>query len=435
MLKFSIEQGLRTRVAIALATFCICMVGSLGIGLYFISDDIEEDHIEQVINLEMNHQIKLYGKHADSVPQVGASLQSYVILEVDDEFQMPTYLRGLNPGRHKIHYDFQYIRVLVRNVNAVKFVVAYHTALHEQRLSELRWLILSAMILVVAVSFAVGYFISGLLVRQVSDLAERVKLLAPGNTSDAILTRPDMDEEVAQLARALDDYQARIHRILQREQEFTANISHELRTPITTILTSCELLVAESDLPNKIRVRIDRIEAATIRMGEQLQALLFLAREQALGIMEPVAIAECIYDAVEPLQEKIDQKKLTFIVNVAPDIILILNRQALHTVLINLLRNAVQYTESGFIKVDYDHQGLSIADSGIGIEPAYLPLLYERFFRGSAQGEGLGIGLPIVKRICNHYGWLIDVESEPDRGSTFYITFPSGISNSSMSEN
>jgi signal transduction histidine kinase len=51
-------------------------------------------------------------------------------------------------------------------------------------------------------------------------------------------------------------------------------------------------------------------------------------------------------------------------------------------------------------------------------------LLYERFFRGSTQGEGLGIGLAIVKRICDHYGWVIDVESTPGKGSTFHITFP-----------
>lgn len=87
-------------------------------------------------------------------------------------------------------------------------------------------------------------------------------------------------------------------------------------------------------------------------------------------------------------------------------------------------RNAVQYTEQGFIRVEFYHRRLSISDSGIGIEPAYLPLLYERFFRGSTQGEGLGIGLAIVKRICNYYDWLIEVDSTPGKGTTFHITFP-----------
>ena len=212
--------------------------------------------------------------------------------------------------------------------------------------------------------------------------------------------------------------------MLQREQEFTANVSHEMRTPITTILTSCELLVTEPNMPEKVRTRIDMIESAATRMGEQLQALLFLAREQALGVTELVSIAECVYDAAEHLRPEIARKQLDFEVDVELDAVLTLNRQALQTALVNLLRNAVQYTSQGAVKVKFKGRQLTISDSGIGIEPSYLPFLFERFFRGSTQGEGLGIGLAIVKRICDHYGWLIEVDSTPGYGATFHITFP-----------
>ncbi|MDP1559321.1 MAG: HAMP domain-containing sensor histidine kinase [Nitrosomonas sp.] len=424
MPEIRIEGGLRLRVALALAAFCIFIVGTLSISLYFASDNFEEAHIEQVIQMEMDHLIHLYRKHSDFTPQIGSNLQSYVVRDINEELKLPGYLRGLDYDRLEIVHNYQVTRVSVEHVDDVKFLVAYQTTLHEQRLSKLRFLILFSLIAVVAIAFVVGYLIAGLLVKQVTDLAERVKLLAPGDGKNAMLVQPDMDEEVAQLAHALDDYQNRIQRMLQREQEFTANISHELRTPITTILTSCELLIVEPDLPDKVCVRINRIVAATTRMGEQLQALLFLAREQALGVMEPVAIAECVFDAVEPLCVEIYRKKLNFEVSITPEVTITLNRQALHTVLMNLLRNAVQYTESGFIRVEFNNRRLSIMDSGIGIEPAYMPLLYERFFRGSAQGQGLGIGLAIVQRICNHYAWLIEVESTPGQGSTFHITFP-----------
>lgn len=424
MFSLKIERGIRLRVAITLATFCIFIVGALGISLYLASDNIEEDHIKQVITMEMDHIVHLHEKHADFIPQIGSNLKSYVIREPDDEFQMPSYLRGLDSVYRKINYNYKDFRVAVHHVDGVKFLVAYRTQLHEQRLSELRLMIVSSIAFVVAIAFIAGYMLAGLLVRQVTNLSERVKLLAPGDKKNVTLTQPEMDEEVAQLAQALDDYQNRIQRMLQREQEFTANISHELRTPITTILTSCELLEAESGLSEKVRLRIKRIESATKRMGEQLQALLFLAREQALGAMEPVAIAECVHDAVEPLYPEIHRKKLTFQMDIAPNAILTLNRQALHTALTNLLRNSVQYTEKGFVRVEYHDRRLIIIDSGIGIELAFVPLLYERFFRGSTQGEGLGIGLPIVKRICNHYGWEIDVESKPGEGAKFQITFP-----------
>ncbi|MDQ3185014.1 MAG: HAMP domain-containing histidine kinase [Pseudomonadota bacterium] len=418
------KRGLRLRVALAFAVFCIVVVGTLGISLYIASDDIEEAHIEQIIETEMEYLLQRYHERADFVPQVGSNLEKYIIHDSVEESQLPSYLQGLNYRRHKVFRGPEEVRVAVRHVDGVKFLVAYEIGLHDQRQQELRLLIVLSLMSVVGVALVVGYLLAGLLVKQVTDLAERVRHLAPGDVQGATMIQPGQDEEVAQLAHALDDYQNRITRMLRREQEFTANISHELRTPITTILTSCELLVTEPSLSERARTRIGMIEAAATRMGEQLQALLFLAREQALGIMEPVALAECVYDAVEPVCTEIYRKRLIFEVAVEPKAVLTLNRQALHTALVNLLRNAVQYTERGFIRVKFNQNRISISDSGIGIEPFYLPLLYERFFRGSTQGEGLGIGLAIVKRICDHYGWIIEVDSIPGQGATFHITFP-----------
>jgi signal transduction histidine kinase len=419
-----LKRGLRLRVALAFAIFCIVVVGTLGISLYIASDDIEEAHIEQIMETEMDYMLQRYRENHNFVPQVGFHLEKYIIHDPSEESRLPSYLQGLNYRRHRVFKGPEEIRVAVRHIDGIKFIVAYEIGLHDQRQQELRLLIVLSLLSVVGVALVVGYLLAGVLVKQVTDLAERVRHLAPGDGQGATMIQPGQDEEVAQLAHALDDYQNRITRMLRREQEFTANVSHELRTPITTILTSCELLATERNLSERARVRIGMIEAAATRMGEQLQALLFLAREQALGIMEPVALAECVYDAVEPVCSEIYRKRLNFEVAIEPKAVLTLNRQALHTALVNLLRNAVQYTERGFIRVNFSQSRLSISDSGIGIEPFYMPLLYERFFRGSAQGEGLGIGLAIVKRICDHYGWIIDVESTPGKGATFHITFP-----------
>jgi len=420
-----IKRSLRFRVANVLASFCIIIVGALCIILYVVSDNIEEAHIEQVITMEMDHLIHQYRKHSDSYFQIGSHLRSYAIRHADDEQKIPTYYRELNDGYHKILIDSEETQVLVRSIGDVKFLVAYRITLHNKRLSELRLLILLSWIAVVAIAFVAGYGLAGILVKQVTDLAERVKQLEPDEIKTVPLKQKNMDKEVAQLALALDDYQNRIQCMLLREQEFTANVSHELRTPITTILTSCELLETEPKLSDKVRLRIKRIETATKRMGEQLQALLFLAREQALGVMEPVAIAECVNDAIEPLHPEIHRKKLKFITDIAPNVVIRLNRQALHTALTNLLRNAVQYTDKGYVRVQYDSGVLSITDTGIGIKPAFLPFLFERYFRDTTHVEGLGIGLPIVKRISNYYGWQIDVETEANVGTTFRITFPS----------
>jgi len=422
VLKF--KRGLRLRIALAFAIFCILVVGTLGISLYVASGDIEEAHIDQVIEMEMEHLIERYRQQPNFIPQAGSNLEEYILPERSDELRLPPYLKGLNHRRHTVFRGPHEVRVAVRHVEGVKFLVAYEIGLHEQRKHDFGLLIGLSLISLIVVALVVGYLLAGLLVREVADLAEEVRKLAPGNVQGVTLTQPGMDAEVAQLANALDDYQNRIRRMLQREQEFTANVSHEMRTPITTILTSCELLATEPNMPEKVRTRIGMIESAATRMGEQLQALLFLAREQALGVTELVSIAECVYDAVEHLRPEIARKQLDFEVDVELDAVLTLNRQALQTALVNLLRNAVQYTSQGSVKVRFKGRQLTISDSGIGIEPSYLPFLFERFFRGSTQGEGLGIGLAIVKRICDHYGWLIEVDSAPGHGATFHITFP-----------
>lgn len=431
---FKIKFGIRLRVTLALTIFCIILVGVLAISLYFASGDIEEAHIEQIMKAEMEHGIHHFRQHTNFTPQVGSSLKSYVIAAGADESHLPDYLQKLTYGSHTIFHHNEEIRVLVKHAEGAKFIVAYQIGLHEQRQRQFRLLVILSLIAVVTIAFLIGYLLAGMLVKQVTDLAERVKRLLPANHNGqslvsnnihcVTLSQPNQDEEVAQLARTLEDYQYRIVRMLQREQEFTANISHELRTPITTILTSCELLLIEPNLSNKALTRIKNIETVSLRMSEQVQALLFLAREQALGTMEPVAIAECVYDAVEPFCEEIYKKNLELEVSIQPSVVLTLNRQALYTALVNMLRNAVQYTEQGFIHISFDNKCLSIADSGIGIEPAFMPFLYERFFRGSKKVQGLGIGLVIVRRICDYYGWKIEVDSTPGHGATFHIIFP-----------
>jgi signal transduction histidine kinase len=226
------------------------------------------------------------------------------------------------------------------------------------------------------------------------------------------------------LAGAFDNYQARIEQMIRREQEFTANVSHELRTPLTAIRTSCELLLADPALVEKSRARVGQVNDAAGRMAEQVQALLFLARGQALGEVEPVALAECVAEAIEPYRAEIARKGLSLKLDVPREAVLSLNYQALRLVLSNLVRNAVQYTERGFVTIGYGAKRLTVTDSGRGISEEHLPHVLDRYFRAGIASGGTGLGLSIIKRICDHYGWHVTVESVPMKGSTFSISFP-----------
>ena len=417
-----IRPGLRLRVALALAIACLLVVGALGVTLYMASEELENSLIAQLVTEEMDFLVERHREDPRYVPQRTSNIQSHIVRDAATRDRLPEFLRGVGPGRHEFHVGPDEFHVLVRERAGTRYYVAYEVGLHAQREQEFQMLLLFCVLIATLASLALGYWLSGVLVRQVTELAARVGSLMPGEKSEH-LAHAGQDAEVALLARAFEDYESRIEQMIRREQEFTSNASHELRTPLTAIGTSCELLLADPTVTGKSRDRVEWISTAAHRMTEQLQALLFLARGQALGDVEPVAIADCVADAVEPYRAEIARKGLAFEASVPPDASLELNYQALRVVLANLLHNAVTYTERGFVRIAYASKRLTVADSGQGIDTEHLSRVFERFFRRGDTAGGAGLGLAIVKRICDQYGWRIEVESAPARGSTFSIVF------------
>jgi signal transduction histidine kinase len=418
-----IKFGLRLRVAVAMALACLLVVGALGFTLFTASEDLEDSLLVQLVAEEMDFLVKRHQENAAYVPQPSSNLQGYIVRDTQELARLPDYLRKFGPGRHELYVGKDEIHVLVREISGVRYYVAYEVGLYEQREQEFKLLVLISVLTAAFVSLALGYWLSGLLVQQVTELADRVGTLRPAQLHEA-LTRPGQDPEVAMLARAFDGYQENIEGLIRREQEFTANASHELRTPLTAIRTSCELLLADTGLAEKARVRVAMINDAAARMTEQIQMLLFLARGQSLGEVEPVVIADCVAEAAEPYLGEIARKGLALELAVARDAVVEANYHALRLLLSNLIRNAVQYTERGSVRIDFDARRLRISDTGRGISGDHLPRVFERHFRGDVLNEGAGIGLAIVKRICEQQGWRIEVESTPLQGSRFSLVFP-----------
>ena len=407
----------------AMALACLLVVGALGFTLFTASEELEDSLLVQLVDEEMDFLIKRHQENPAYLPQPSSNLQGYIARDAHELARLPGYLSKLAPGRHELFVDNEEIHILVSEKSGIRYYVAYEVGLYAQREQEFKQLVLVSVLTAALVSLALGYWLSGVLVHQVTELAGRVGTLKPAQIQEA-LTRPDQDPEVAMLARAFDGYQKSIESLIRREQEFTANASHELRTPLTAIRTSCELLLADPGLPEKARSRVAMVDHAAARMTKQIQMLLFLARGESLGGVERVVAADCVAEAAEPFLGEIERKGLAFESTFPPDAVLEVNYQALRLVLSNLIRNAVQYTERGYVRIGYDARRLSVSDTGRGISVDHLPRVFERHFRAGAIDEGTGIGLAIVKRICQQQGWRIEVESASMKGSTFSLFLP-----------
>jgi signal transduction histidine kinase len=414
------QLDLRLRIALALAAICIAVVGALGFTLYMASEELEDELVKQLVNEELRELIDRSATVRGYVRASGANFDFYVAGIPDDLHQLPPLLMPLGPGYHEVGTGDEERHVGVRDVQGRRYMVSYDAGPHELREARFQHLLYMALATIAILALPLGYWLAGVLTRQLSGLAERVATLHPG-TPHPPLARADQDREVSALAQALDDYQARIIEMIQREQEFTANASHELRTPLTTIRTSCELMLAEATLPDRARARLEQIDAAARQMTDRIEVLLLLARRHEEAELEAVPLRGCVEDAARPYLDEIAHKGLAFEVAIPQSERVHVDRKALQVVLANLIKNAVRYTDRGYVRITYDAPRVIVSDSGSGIAPEHQPQLFERYFRADHRPEGLGLGLAIVRRICEHFGWRIEVKSTPGTGSMFSV--------------
>lgn len=414
--------NLKLRITAAISIVCISIIAMLGGAFYMASERMELALVEQLIGEELDFLIRRYQADPEFHPEPGPNVEFYILTLNANASEYPAFLRNLPNGHHEI--DIGNNRgerdVMIRQVGTTRFVVVYNIGPYEQQEKEFRQLIVVGLVIVMVLAIGIGYLLSGFLTRQLTLLAQRVSSLTPG-TEHKPLLRDKQDQEVAMLAQAFDQYHTLFIEMIQREQQFTANVSHELRTPLTAIRTSSELLLQDNSLSEKGQTRVRDIIKSVSDMAEHVQALLLLARQQEIGTKEEFGLRECIQDVLVPFREEIIRKGLRVDLDVPECTVAHVNRQALQLVLGNLLRNAVNYTAAGYVRIHSHDNRVDIIDTGPGIPQDQLPHIFNRYYRAETRSDGLGLGLDIVNRICNRQHWKIKVFSEINKGTTFQI--------------
>ena len=245
-------------------------------------------------------------------------------------------------------------------------------------------------------------------------------------------------DEVGQLASAINDLAVELERYRVNRQEFFANISHELRTPISYLEGYANVLMHELyDTEEEKKQYLSIICDESKRLIRLLNDLFDLAKAEEGHLdleMEPLDVIEIMNAVIVKVEFMAHAKGLTiekdFDKSVQP---IIGDRQRMEQIFINLLENAIRYTESGkiLVKVQNGNDGqvkVAMADTGIGIPEDELPLIFERFHRveksRSKDHGGTGLGLSIVKKLVELQGGTIRVSSKLREGTTFEITFP-----------
>lgn len=324
-------------------------------------------------------------------------------------------------GRDETGKPFSY-KVAVRKTPNVWFFLAYDMTQTMQGEVQLKRTLILSVLVFSALSLVIGWWSASRVMRPVSDLAARLRAYR-GSSDPKPLAPHFPDDEVGQLAEALDDYSARLTEVVQRDREFNADVSHELRTPLAVIRGATELLLTRPNLDEKVLQRLQRIQRAEQQCSDLIGSLLLLSRnERGQGHSNVAKVAEQL---IESHRAQLGGKPLQLLLEGERNLTIDAPEAALSVALGNLIGNAVKYTQEGQVVVRVLSDAVQVIDSGPGLSEEDAAKLFQRGYRGTHAGhsQGGGIGLSIVSRLCDLYGWQVNVRPGATKGVVATLWF------------
>ncbi len=412
--------SLRARITIGILVLASLSSLLFAFGVYLANEGLETTVLKEVVQHEFSSLATSSLENPQQTHINSALLQGYV---GQANAKLPPELQALEPGSyHSQMIGDQIYEVLVGDDRGRRIYMAYNITEWEIREDYMIGVLVAGVLLVALGSVWLGFWTSGQIVAPLTAFAARVKSLDPRERHVRIAEQ-FQDADISGIAIAFDRYMERLDGFVEREQAFSAAASHELRTPLTVIQGAADVLDAQTELPAPAQRAIQRIQRASREMKEFIEALLFLSREdraQANNV-GGCDMGEIARQIAEDYRAMVNGKALKIDCEIHSELILDVAPSLPTIVMSNLLRNAIENSETGRIAITLDERSLTVADSGRGMSEAQQARLFERDFT-TKEGAG-GMGLYLVKRICDRVGWRISVQSASGEGTVVRLLF------------
>jgi signal transduction histidine kinase len=415
------RHSLRVRVALAFAALGATLSLLFTLGIWFAAHDVSRRLMDETLDAELADYMERRERNPRSLPPTTASLSGYWLRPGEPTPGLPAGISLLPPGRHEIVLDGAPHRVAVADRHGERFMLLFNET--RQRDRERRFLVYLAggALTMTLLSALGGLWLAGLGIAPVTELARAVAHATPEHPPRlARVSGPG--DEIDELADAFDRYLARLAAFIERERAFAADASHELRTPLASIRGAAEVLAEDPALTPAQAERVARIARAAEEMGELIAALLLLSREENPPTDIPCDAARIVRDSIERYRGMASARQTHIQTELPPSIQLAAPPAYFAIVVANLVHNAVAHTRNGQVTVSLDTHAFIVRDTGSGIAPEHIDHVFKRHFRG-AGSTGAGIGLSLVKRICERLGWHIALDSDPLAGTTATLSF------------
>jgi len=415
------SRSLRFRVVTAFAAIGGVISLVTAIGLYIGVRDAGERLIDETLSAEMQDYLSRRSRNPNSLPPATATLLGFVLPARRGEPVPPADIATWPSGLHEIRLGGVFYRVAIADRAGSRYFLLYNETLFRQKQASLILYLVIFIVLMTLLSGGLALWLAERVIEPVKELAHRVRDVQLDAHAER-WSEDFSDDEVGELAQTFEQTLNRLADFIERERAFTADVSHELRTPIAVIRGAAEVLLADETRPEKDRHRLQRIERGAADMADLSTALLAMARERDDERHEPVDLAVLIEESIDKHQHLLGKRPVDICLEILarPRVAADVNLMAI--VIANLIRNSFTFTELGSIRIRLDEQSLSVADTGLGIPRAALDKVFQRLYRGT-HSEGAGIGLSLVRKICDRYGWSITLESEEGHGTRAELRF------------
>lgn len=418
------RRRLRSRIFISYLLFGIVLVAAFASASVYLRTRLETELIGDTLQRNVNQYANSFYVHPDQLGVTLAKLEGFTYSRRKFD-EVPPLWRTLPDGVHDIVQQTPSgqsvaYKLAVRKDPGFWFFLKYDTS--QEQLSQQQWqyALIGTVALFALLSLGVGAWLSTRVIRPVTDLAQRLRSFRADGQVESLAPH-FANDEVGELAQALDDYAERLTHVVERDQEFNSDVSHELRTPLAVISSTTELLQTSPDMTDKLRERLKRIERASRQATELIEALLLLSRTERSGPVdgESSDVGQVVEDVVDSQQPQMRGKNVKISIDRADALAVNAPASVLAVALTNLIGNAIKYTQQGEVRIRVGDGKVVVIDSGRGIGGEDVERLFERGVRGShAIGSGAGLGLAIVIRLCDLYGWQVSLAPRDDGPGT-----------------
>lgn len=419
-----IELSLSSRIRFSLiATSVFSILIFVTVTELFI-EHFEENTIKAHLRHDFERFIKQHENESDFVENQLADLH-YLKYPTNEKGAISDVYKNMPHGEHEVDKEYGEDIVFVQQDKDFTHILVSQQEGFERDEVAANQILLILALLIILIAIMVSYSLSQRILRPIKRLTDYLQSHKSHNLLEEPIDLEFQKDEVGYLASSFNQYIIKITQLLHREQLFTGDISHELRTPLMVIKSAAELMQLQTASGPSGAAHLKQIDASVKEIEDLLDTFLSLARDKNKHQHNAISdrVERIINKRMDYWQPLAVNKGISIISHIDDGIQRECSIPLFSTVINNLVKNALHHSDSNIIDIHLSETELRVCDHGVALSDEFQKILFNAYQKADPSTEGLGLGLSIVQRICEHQNWRVQYQHTDEQGSCFKIIF------------